>query len=223
MSTVNFNDDLSLALPFGWASKELREEGKRVLRIVGPGAGSYVSDSRDYPCDIRLSVSKPVEKSIDDMDFPAKLKEISAKAPDIQISVSVSSSFGSSSTSRVGGSGFDRIHKVVTDEPSLKVGYFSMGIIGKTAYIGVVITEHYLYMLTTMKSDDLDACRRSFPEVLGGIELLHAPMTPEEREAAPGPGKGRAGAPRARGRTAPEGSRGRAGAEKEGGRAEGRL
>lgn len=182
MSKVKFNDDISLSIPYGWGSETKWEDGKSVLRIAGPGAGAYLSNSSEYECDISLSVSKEVDSPLEDMNFSERLREISDKAPDIQISVSVSSSFGSSHSSQVGGSGFNRERRAVIDRPDLKAGYFSLGILGKTACIGVIITSRYLYMLTPLKSGNVESARRYLPDILGSVELLLPPLSPQERE-----------------------------------------
>ncbi len=182
MSTIRFNDDISLSIPYGWGSETVREEGKTALRIAGPGAGAYLSSGTEYECDFTLSVSKEVDGPLEKLNFSEKLKEVSDKAPDIQISVSVSSSFGSSHSNTVGGSGFQRERRAVLDRPDLKTGYFTMGILGKTASIGVIITDRYLYMCTPLKSKNLESSRRYLPDILKGVELLHAPLSPQEKE-----------------------------------------
>ena len=160
MSTVRFNDDLSLELPFGWASAGKREDGEDSLRIAGPDAGSYLSSSKEYDCDFDLSVSQINSKPISEIDFPAVNGE----------------------SSNVGGSGFRREYRIVRDEEYLKAGYFTMGIIGKTAYLGVIITEKALYVLSTLQSESYESAGRYLPRVLEGVSLLHEPLTPEERE-----------------------------------------
>ena len=181
MSIITFNDDIVFDLPWGWACRESREEGDRVLRIAGPDAGAGLFDGDSYECDLSLKIGKTMEKPLREIDFPAKLKEISDKAPDIKISVSVSSSFGESRSKQIGG-GFDRVHRVLIDSPSIKTGYFTMGILGKTACIGVIMTEKHLYMLMPLKSRELTSSLRHMPVILGGVALAHAP-TETGREA----------------------------------------
>ena len=182
MSTVTFNDDIVLSLPYGWGSKEGWEDGKRKLRIAGPGAGSVLYSSEEYDCDIELLINDTAGTSPAEVDLRSKLKEISAKAPDIQISVSVTPSWGGGSTSRIGGSGFHRNYSVYIDEPYLKSGSFTMGILGETACVGVILTDKCQYLLLPLKSQKVESSQRYVPTLLESVELLHDPLTPEERE-----------------------------------------
>ena len=174
MSIITFNDDIVFDLPWGWACRESREEGERMLRIAGPGAGAGLFEGASYECDLSLKIGKTTGKPLGELDFPARLKEMSENAPDMKISVSVSSSFGESRSKQLGG-GFERVHRVVIDSPSLKTGYFTMGIVGKTACIGVIITEKHVYLLTPMRSEELSSSLRHMPTILGGVTLAHAP------------------------------------------------
>ena len=177
MSTISFNDDLSIDLPYGWASAELWEEGKKVLRIAGPDAGGYLSGSKEYDCELRLSVSKENTTPVEGLDFAGKLREMSEKAGEVKISISVNGR-----SSNVGGSGFDRKYEIISDTSNLKSGYFTMGVVGKTLYIGVIITDRALYTITTMKSGSLASVGRHLPELMERIALLHEPLSAEERE-----------------------------------------
>ena len=180
MSTVRFNDDIVLTLPYGWASKEGWHEGKKELRIAGPDADVYLSDSRDYECDINIRIINQSDSMLSQEDFAEKLKKLSEQAGEVKIQVQVGSS---GNKSQVGGSGFQREHRVLINRSDLHTGYYTMGIIGKTVPVGVIITQKAAYALTTLKSESLASALRSFPNILNEVELLHASATPAEREA----------------------------------------
>ncbi len=180
MSTVYFNDDIAITLPYGLASAEGWEKGKKYLRIAGPVAGSYLYSGVEYACDIRVNFVERVTKGFEGYDFPNKLKEISQKTPDIRITVSVRSGNGDGSSSELGGKGFERIHRVVIDDPALKAGYVTMGVVGKADYLGLIVTEKNSYMLSSDYSQDEESGRRYIPMILQNVKLLHEPSVSKD-------------------------------------------
>ena len=101
------------------------------FNLLRSGTFTHNVDAKDYnPSTV-----------LDDIDINNTLKKMSAEAKNISLNLS----FNGNSKSLGDDDGFKRMYKVCIDTPTLKAGYYTMGILGRTTYVPVIFTTHGAY------------------------------------------------------------------------------
>ena len=184
---VRVNDDFSIHIPYGYCydigNKDAGDEtalflAKPAWQPAGYTSGAF-SISDDTECDLTLSLKATHEVTVAPdaeelgIDFDQMLKELSKNADNHTMSMDVSLNGVSASTETFGEGSFRRAHRMVVDEPFLKAGYFTLGILGRTAYSVVILTRHHMYSATTIPpAQDHPSVERELADLLSSISDL---------------------------------------------------
>lgn len=149
---IEFYDDFSLFIDYPLFYKESFEDNERVIifqtedRITNYREGENVISD-----DIKVSASFSIEKqtnliinseddSLDDLDIETVMENLSSKSTNVTLNFSFNGS-----TQTFGEGSFRKMYKVVVDEKHIKAGYYSMGAMGKTIYIPIIVTTNGVY------------------------------------------------------------------------------
>ena len=108
-------------------------------------------------------------KVLKEYDITSMLKKMSEEAKNISFNLSIN---GNSKS--MGDGDFKRKYKVCVDSPTLKAGYYTMGILGKTAYVPVIVTTHALYSgHVRFSSDDYKDNEEWLDSLLSSLKPLN--------------------------------------------------
>ena len=95
--------------------------------------------SGTFTHDEEIKNYKP-EEVLENYDIGSMLKKMSEEAKNISLNILINDNSNS-----YGDDEFKRMYKVCIDTPVLKVGYYTMGMFGKTTYVPVIFTTHAAY------------------------------------------------------------------------------
>lgn len=95
--------------------------------------------SGTFTHDEEIKNYKP-EEVLENYDISSMLKKMSEEAKNISLNILINDNSNS-----YGDDEFKRMYKVCIDTPVLKVGYYTMGMFGKTTYVPVIFTTHAAY------------------------------------------------------------------------------
>ena len=108
-------------------------------------------------------------KVLEDYDINNMLKKLSSEAKNVTLNLSINAN--SSTTSY---DSFKRKYKVCINTPTLKVGYYTMGIYGKTTYVPLILTTHAAYSGQILFSnEDYDDNEEWLETLLSSIKPLN--------------------------------------------------
>ena len=177
--SVEINDDFSFFLkpPMVY----IENQGDNIItllnlkrKVSNYKEGSF-SISEDEEINGNFSLREGNDSSrelVEKIDFAEKLKEFSSESKNIGVNVSINGN-----TREINGRNngeFRRAYKVYMDEPNLKVGYFTIGVLGLTVYAPVIITIHKFYMgQIRFSSDDYIENEKIIDSVLSSIKPLN--------------------------------------------------
>ena len=112
------------------------------IELILTGSFTYDINDPDYDAN----------KVLKDYDISSVLKKLSSEAKNVTMNISVNGNYSRS----VGEDTFKRMYKVCVDTPTLKSGYYTMGVLGKTTYVSIIATTHALYTGTVRFTEDDD-------------------------------------------------------------------
>ncbi len=132
------------------------------FNLICTGKISHNVDAKDYDPSSVLA----------DIDINNSLKKMSLEAKNISINVSINDNH----KSYKGADEFKRMYKVCIDTPTLKAGYYTMGVLGRTTYIPVIFTTHGAY------SGQIRFSEENFEDNEEWIESLLSTLQPLNEE-----------------------------------------
>jgi hypothetical protein len=196
---VNVDDDFLIHIPYGWCYDidENALEDEQVFMLFHPeNMSNKYTDGRfdledDTNCEAILkfihmsSIAIPEDATELDIDINKTLKQMSVNAKNTTINTIFGGIFGDEDDDNK--DKFHRMYEVVKDNPFLKVGYFTSGLLGRTVYNVILITSHYVYTAMQIKfpEDNCDNNQKILNEILSAIEPLNVKKYPKFDEQKP--------------------------------------
>ena len=110
-----------------------------------------------------------VENLDDNFNLDEMLKKMSSESKNVSINFNINGN-----TRSLGKDEFRRMYKVCVDEPNIKAGFYSMGIMGITVYVPIILTKHKAYSgQIKFANDDFEENEMWITEILCSLEPLN--------------------------------------------------